>query len=70
VDCNTPKFYIGHSTALGKSWVVKAINIANATGKVMSFCKVILTELEKQSSDQNINMDLSFQEVKEDVVEL
>lgn len=64
------KVFIGHSDLLGKRWVVCAPNLEGAVGRIISFCKARLVELEAQNPDKALDMDLKLQEVEDDVMEL
>lgn len=62
--------FIGHSELLGRRWVVRARDIEDATGKVVSHCRGDLERLEQLSKDGNVAFDLRFVEASRDVVEL
>ena len=62
--------YIAESAALDKQWVVKAVDIPDATGKVLCFVREELLELDSIRSEQDIDVDLKFTLVTESVVEL
>ena len=64
------KVFIGHSKALDKRWVVKASNIEDATGKVVSFCKIELSELENEFPGRDIDVDISFTEMVKSITEI
>jgi len=62
--------YIGSSELLNKRWVVRAKDVDDATGKVVSSCSAELSRLEQLSEDGNVNLDLSFTEMIDNVLEL
>lgn len=62
--------YIGHSKALGKKWLVQAKTIEDATGKVISTCKSLLTSLEENNNGKDVEIDLNFNKITDTVVEL
>lgn len=62
--------YIAESDALGKQWAVKATDIPDATGKVLSFAKEWLSTLESVCPGEDLNVDLKFTLVTGSVVEL
>ena len=64
------KVFLGESVALKRRWVVQAHNLEDATGRVVSFCKALLSELETKHPDQDVNIDLKFIELEDNVVEL
>ncbi len=64
------RFYIGTSNLLAKRWVIRAKNVEDATGKLVSFCKADLWRLEQLSEDGNVELDLRFVEMDADVMEL
>lgn len=62
--------YLCTSNKLGKKWVVRAPSVEDATGKVLSFCRKELQILESLSPNSDIDVDLSFLDLEEDVVEI
>ena len=62
--------FLGESKALNKRWVVHAKDVEDATGKVVSFCKDLLTDLERKSLDKNIDIDISFTLLDANVTEI
>lgn len=64
------KVFIGYSDLLNKRWVVCAPNLEGAVGKIMSFCKTLLLELEAQSPEKDLDLDLKLQEVEYSIMEL
>ncbi len=64
------KVFIGHSDLLDRRWVVCAPDLESAVGRIMSFCKTRLLELEAQNPNKDLDVDLKLREVKDDVMEL
>lgn len=62
--------FIGESKTLDKRWVIRAKDVEDATGKVISFCKEKLADLEKNSPNEDIDVDLSFRILDSDVTEI
>jgi len=64
------KVFVGASEVLDKRWVIKARDVEDATGKVISLCRSQLVELEESSPNQDIDVDLSFTEVTDYIMEI
>jgi len=56
--------YIARSVVLDKTWVVKAKDIDSATNMVLKKIRPLLSQLESNSLGEDIDLDLSFSEVK------
>lgn len=62
--------YRCESKSLGKSWVVQAKNVEEATGLVLTACKEYLQCIESMNPTQDIDVDLTFALVENSVLEL
>ncbi len=58
------------SDTLGKRWVVRALDIPDATGKVLSFAREYISTLESVCPEKDLDVDLKFTLVQGSVVEL
>ena len=64
------KIFHAYSEQLNKCWVVRAKSIEDATGKVVSFCKPLFAKLEVENEGKDIDVDLKFKELTDDVTEI
>lgn len=62
--------YLCESIGLGKRWVVQANNVEEATGFVLTFCKEHLSRLDSIHPDRDVDVDLRFRLLDENVLEL
>lgn len=62
--------FLGESKTLNKRWIVQAQDIEDATGKVVSYCREELAALEAADPGTDVDIDLRFMLLHNDVSEI
>ena len=62
------KLYHCKSVTLGKSWVIRAGSVNDASIKMIDFCKEDLEKIDKNDGD--VEVDMQFKLIDKDIVEI